>query len=199
MTVNNLEKEEKKEPEEEETKDLKEEEKSEKEAKSEEEVEQETEEEEEEEDENELSSTEVRGVPMILCPEDFTLMETDGTEIREIEESKFLFGSETKEHLHLKYECPECGRYYFHDLEMKKQGCFIATAAYGTPLAEEINVLRKVRDSYLVHREWGKELVSLYYTLSPPIAEVIEKSEPLKKLVRTFLKPLVEFFKEKYD
>lgn len=198
MTVNNLEKEDKKEPKEEESKELEKEENSEKEAKSEEEAEQETEDE-EEEDENELSSTEVRGVPTILCPEDFTLMETDETEIREIEESKFLFGSETKEHLHLKYECPECGSYYFHDLEMERQGCFIATAAYGTPLAEEINVFRKVRDSYLVHREWGKELVSLYYTLSPPIAEIIERSAPLKKLVRTFLKPLVKFFKEKYD
>ncbi|KXA96836.1 hypothetical protein AKJ38_02525 [candidate division MSBL1 archaeon SCGC-AAA259I14] len=84
-------------------------------------------------------------------------------------------------------------------MESKRQGCFIATAAYGTPLAKEINVLRRFRDSYLAQREWGKKLVDLYYTLSPPIANVIERSEMLKRLVRTFLQPVVDLFKGKYE
>lgn len=144
----------------------------------------------------EFSVSEVRGVPVILCPEDLGPMEIGGTERREVEERKFFFMTSTEEHLHLQYECPECGRYYFHDLEMRRQGCFIATAAYGTALSEEIDSIRRVRDSYLVNRKWGRKLISTYYTLSPPLARIIERSEPLKKLVRTFLTPLVKLFRE---
>ncbi len=175
--------------------------------KKEEEIEEEAEEtektEEEEEDEEvydqELSMGDIVAVPIILCPEDHEPMDIKGVEVRETEEKKLFFRSSTEKHEHLKYECPACGRYYFHDLERTREGCFIATAAYGTPFAQEINVLRNFRDSYLVHKNWGRKLVSVYYTLSPPIAEKIKKSEPLKKAVRTFLTPVVKFFKKKEE
>lgn len=163
---------------------------------SEEEEEKEELEEEEEGAGEEVSIGEVTGVPIVLCPESYIPMEIKGKESREVEERSFIFSTSTEDHLHLKYECPECGRYYFHDLDKKRQGCFIATAAYGSPLAKEINVLRNFRDAYLIHRDWGREIVSLYYTFSPPIANVIEKSESLKKLVRIALKPLIRLFKE---
>ena len=38
-------------------------------------------------------------------------------------------------------------------------GCFIATAAYGTPMAEEIQILREVRDGYLLTNTAGRALV----------------------------------------
>jgi hypothetical protein len=34
--------------------------------------------------------------------------------------------------------------------------CFIATSAYGTPMAEEIQILREFRDEYLLTNRWGK-------------------------------------------
>ncbi|KXA91151.1 hypothetical protein AKJ57_02310 [candidate division MSBL1 archaeon SCGC-AAA259A05] len=149
------------------------------------------------EESEELSTGEVAGVPTVYCLEDDAVMDVEGIELREVEKRKFLFGSETVSHQHLKYRCPVCEKYFFHDLEGRRGGgCFIATAAFGTPLASEINVLRKVRDSYLIRRNWGKGLVSIYYTLSPPIAKIIERSEPMKKLVRKFLVPLVSFFKQ---
>jgi hypothetical protein len=70
--------------------------------------------------------------------------------------------------------------------------CFIATAAYGTPLHEDINVLRDLRDEYLMPNPAGRAFVKTYYTLSPPIADVIRANEGLMALVREGLvKPLV--------
>lgn len=135
----------------------------------------------------------------VVCSDDLDLMDIEGAEIRKTEEKGgFLgFGSSEEPHIHLKYKCPTCGRRYYHDIQAKKQGCFIATAAYGTPLAGEINVLRKFRDSYLLRREWGQKFVDAYYTISPPIAKVIEKSENLRKIVRILLKPIIKIFKDR--
>jgi len=66
-------------------------------------------------------------------------------------------------------------------------GCFIATATYGTPSAEQIDVLREFRDSVLLESTAGSVFVSLYYQLSPPIADFIAGNEPLRILVRQFL------------
>lgn len=69
--------------------------------------------------------------------------------------------------------------------------CFIATAAYGTPMAEEIQVLRDFRDAYLVTHPAGKAFVDLYYTLSPPMARFINEHPALKPVVRAGLSPVV--------
>lgn len=72
-------------------------------------------------------------------------------------------------------------------------GCFIATAAYGTPLAEEIDVLRQFRDEYLLTNPAGELLVSLYYTASPPLADLISKHEGLRAVTRMALEPIIWF------
>ena len=75
--------------------------------------------------------------------------------------------------------------------------CFIATAAYGTPLHEDIDVLRDFRDEYLMTNPIGREFVKIYYTVSPPIADVIRENEGLRTIVREGLvKPLVYILKE---
>jgi len=69
--------------------------------------------------------------------------------------------------------------------------CFIATAAYDTPMADEIRILRAFRDEYLLTSLPGQTLAGLYYTVSPPIAEFIAAHPGLKPVVRAGLVPAV--------
>jgi hypothetical protein len=66
-------------------------------------------------------------------------------------------------------------------------GCFIATAAYGTPTAKQIDVLREFRDVVLLKSTAGSQFVALYYQLSPPVADFIAGNELLRTLVRELL------------
>jgi hypothetical protein len=69
--------------------------------------------------------------------------------------------------------------------------CFIATAAYGTPLAKGIQTLRQFRDKYLLTNPPGRAFVDFYYRFSPPIAEFITEHPVLKPIVRAGLLPIV--------
>lgn len=69
--------------------------------------------------------------------------------------------------------------------------CFIATAAYGTPMAAEIDVLRDVRDVYLLESGAGTAFVDAYYQFSPPFAAYIAEHPVLAAGVRAVLTPLV--------
>lgn len=76
-------------------------------------------------------------------------------------------------------------------------GCFIATAAYGTPLAEEIGILRRFRDNELQPDRFGRHLITLYYETSPYLARVIARSERMRAFVRLNLKPIVRYFESR--
>ncbi len=69
--------------------------------------------------------------------------------------------------------------------------CFIATAAYGTPMAAEIETLRALRDTYLLDNAIGTALVDTYYRVSPAIADVVAQSPVLAAVVRLLLLPVV--------
>jgi len=69
--------------------------------------------------------------------------------------------------------------------------CFIATAAYGTPMTEEIEILREFKDEYLLTNPLGQALTDFYYSISPPIAEFINEHSSLKPVVRAGLVPAV--------
>jgi hypothetical protein len=70
--------------------------------------------------------------------------------------------------------------------------CFIATAGYGEATGE-VGLLCDFRDHCLMTNPLGRMFVKAYYTISPPIADFISESEPLKAAVRVCLKPLVAF------
>ena len=69
--------------------------------------------------------------------------------------------------------------------------CFIATAAFGSPMAREVVALRGFRDKYLLRRDAGKKFVDYYYRFSPKVAEFIKDKPLLKSLIRAFLKFIV--------
>jgi len=74
----------------------------------------------------------------------------------------------------------------------KEDGCFIATAAYDTDTAKEIDILREFRDEVLLPNSLGTKFVSLYYKISPPIADFISRHEVLRTAVRVgFVDPIV--------
>lgn len=70
-------------------------------------------------------------------------------------------------------------------------GCFIATAAYGSYLHPQVQVLRNFRDSYLLTNAPGRLFVSTYYYLSPPLADFISKHDLLRAITRFLLTPLI--------
>jgi len=70
-------------------------------------------------------------------------------------------------------------------------GCFIATAAYGTPMAQDVRYLRAFRDEYLQTNDAGRWFVTQYYKYSPPLADYLRQHDDLRAVVRTALSPLV--------
>jgi hypothetical protein len=70
-------------------------------------------------------------------------------------------------------------------------GCFIATAAYGSYMANEVVLLKQFRDKWLIPNSIGRAFVELYYKYSPPVAEYIQGNEMMRVTSRIALTPLV--------
>lgn len=69
--------------------------------------------------------------------------------------------------------------------------CFIATAAFGTPLAEPVDALRAFRDVWLSGSSGGAAFVDAYYRLSPAAADVVARFPALAAGVRLMLVPVI--------
>ena len=69
--------------------------------------------------------------------------------------------------------------------------CFIATAAYGSPLDPHLESLRDFRDRFMMTNHPGRALVRFYYRNSPPLADFIADRNWLRAVVRGLLTPVV--------
>jgi len=78
--------------------------------------------------------------------------------------------------------------------------CAIATAAYGTDTAQELDILREFRDNVLIPNSLGAGFVSVYYRTSPPVADFISRHEGLRTAVRLLLvDPVVNILNRTYE
>ena len=84
----------------------------------------------------------------------------------------------------------------YEDAEAKRRaqrgGCFIATAVYGDVMAPEVVELRSFRDNILTKSIPGRVFISIYYTISPPIARWLKTKPPLASITRSVLDRLVK-------
>ena len=69
-------------------------------------------------------------------------------------------------------------------------GCFVATAAWGSALAPDVDAMRKVRDRLRPQSTMFAVATDLYYRSGPAAAEVLRRSDTARALVRRFLGPI---------
>jgi hypothetical protein len=69
--------------------------------------------------------------------------------------------------------------------------CFVATAAYGDPLATRVGTLRRLRDRHLSSNRLGRALVTAYHAFGPELADLIRDNESLRAVARAALAPAV--------
>ena len=74
-------------------------------------------------------------------------------------------------------------------------GCLIATAAHGTELAPQVQLLREVRDNVILETQSGAAFLSgfnhLYYSFSPTIADLERENPIFRYLVGALVTPLL--------
>lgn len=70
--------------------------------------------------------------------------------------------------------------------------CFIATSAFESPLANEVQILRFFRDNTLRHSPAGRRFIFFYYRYSPRIACLLDKQAWLKPAVRGLLRLMIK-------
>ena len=81
------------------------------------------------------------------------------------------------------------------EVEEKGGGCLIATAAYGSELAPQVQMLREIRDNTVMSTASGAAFMSgfnqLYYSFSPGIADMERQNPIFKEMVKITLTPLL--------
>lgn len=74
-------------------------------------------------------------------------------------------------------------------------GCLIATAAYGTELAPQVQFLREIRDNTVMSTTSGAAFMTgfnmLYYSFSPTIADWERENPVFQEAVRAFITPMI--------
>jgi hypothetical protein len=74
-------------------------------------------------------------------------------------------------------------------------GCFIATAAYGSPLASDVQTLRRLRDGVRDRSPLAAAAADVYARSSPPLADALRGPEAARAVARSLLAPLVRLAK----
>jgi len=93
------------------------------------------------------------------------------------------------------------GSYSENDIEIKEVeggnggGCLIATAAFGSEMAPQVQFLREIRDNTVLQTESGSAFMAgfnqFYYSFSPTVADYERENPVFKEAVKLTLTPLL--------
>ena len=76
-----------------------------------------------------------------------------------------------------------------------KSGCLIATAAFGSELAPQVQMLRELRDKTVLETQSGTSFMTafnaFYYTFSPTVADWERENPVFKEMVKTTITPMI--------
>ena len=74
-------------------------------------------------------------------------------------------------------------------------GCLIATAAYGSEMAPQVQLLREIRDNQLMNTESGTAFMitfnEAYYSFSPYIADMERENPYFKEAIKLAITPMI--------
>jgi len=119
----------------------------------------------------------------------------DGTYNMKIDVEGILFTPITPETVSFDIVVGEVSAQPINPYEEEGGGCLIATAAYGSELAPQVQMLREIRDNQLMNTESGSTFMTgfneLYYTFSPTIADMERESPMFKEIVKAGLTPMI--------
>lgn len=83
-------------------------------------------------------------------------------------------------------------RLFLRAAAAQRPRCFIATSAFESPLALEVQLLRHWRDQSLRKSRAGRRFIAAYYKLSPSLARFLDKHPALKPFTRAVLRFIVQ-------
>jgi len=79
--------------------------------------------------------------------------------------------------------------------QQSKGGCLIATAAFGSEMAPQVQFLRELRDNTVLQTESGSAFMTgfnqFYYSFSPAVADYERENPAFKEAVKITLTPLL--------
>ena len=118
-----------------------------------------------------------------------------------LEDPEKVEESETKEPVDEKEVFGECGEGtslvdgVCKPNESNGGGCLIATAAYGSEMAPQVQLLREIRDNQLMNTNSGVSFMSgfnqVYYSFSPAIADMERENPLFKEMVKITITPML--------
>lgn len=79
------------------------------------------------------------------------------------------------------------------------EGCYIATAVYGSYDAPEVIILRRFRDNILRKHWWGRLFIKAYYYLSPTAAQKLKSADRINYRIRQVLDRIVTYLSTKFN
>ncbi|WP_181884499.1 J domain-containing protein [Neobacillus piezotolerans] len=109
------------------------------------------------------------------------------------------FLSEIKKKLNDARPSSNTSSYNTSSQSSNSSSCFVATAAFGSPLAMELDSLRFWRDVYLKKTLAGRLFVRFYYKVGPFAAGLVKRSPLMKVLVRKIVWRILEKLEAKYS